>query len=395
MPSGSRLALLALCTLLAVGAVAVQPTVGSPVAGDASHLTMDRPEQAIDSPGAPAVATEVPASNTTMRIDLSADGDARWHVTTAFNLTDDADREAFRRLAGAFQDGDADAGWLPAFREARARASDATGRTMEISSIDRSWQPPVNESGPGTGRLTLSFTWTNFVAVEDDGGRLAVGDVFVEPDPPLLTELRAGEILVVEPPAEYTPVTGTGDLRDGAFYWEGPVTFGEEPPSAVFTGGPSGSSTLLVAALVVGGLVVLLALVYLVARRRTTVGDGDSGDSRAAAGDAPAEPTTGDAEPAADSGESETASDSAAAPEAAEASTDTALLSDEERVERLLEANGGRMKQATIVKETGWSNAKVSQLLSAMAEEGRIDKLRIGRENLISFPDEDVTDVED
>jgi uncharacterized membrane protein len=53
------------------------------------------------------------------------------------------------------------------------------------------------------------------------------------------------------------------------------------------------------------------------------------------------------------------------------------------------------MKQANIVKETGWSNAKVSQLLSAMEGKGRIDKLRIGRENLISFPEEDVTDLEE
>ena len=53
------------------------------------------------------------------------------------------------------------------------------------------------------------------------------------------------------------------------------------------------------------------------------------------------------------------------------------------------------MKQARIVKETGWSNAKVSQLLSSMDEDDRIDKLRIGRENLISFPDEDVTEIED
>jgi len=73
---------------------------------------------------------------------------------------------------------------------------------------------------------------------------------------------------------------------------------------------------------------------------------------------------------------------------------DVGLLSDEERVERLLDQNGGRMKQASIVKETGWSNAKVSQLLSAMEDDGRVDKLRIGRENLISFPDEDVTNLD-
>jgi uncharacterized membrane protein len=74
---------------------------------------------------------------------------------------------------------------------------------------------------------------------------------------------------------------------------------------------------------------------------------------------------------------------------------DPTLLSDEERVERLLEENGGRMKQARIVSETGWSNAKVSQLLSAMDDEGRVNKLRIGREYLISLPDEDVAEFGD
>ena len=52
------------------------------------------------------------------------------------------------------------------------------------------------------------------------------------------------------------------------------------------------------------------------------------------------------------------------------------------------------MKQAKIVKETGWSNAKVSQLLSSMENDDRVDKLRIGRENLISLPEEAVTDID-
>jgi len=71
-----------------------------------------------------------------------------------------------------------------------------------------------------------------------------------------------------------------------------------------------------------------------------------------------------------------------------EAIADDPLLSDEERVLRLLEREGGRMKQVDIVEATDWSNAKVSQLLSEMDDEGRIDKLRIGRENLISLPGE-------
>jgi hypothetical protein len=74
-------------------------------------------------------------------------------------------------------------------------------------------------------------------------------------------------------------------------------------------------------------------------------------------------------------------------------STDPALLSDEERVEQLLSRNGGRMRQASIVDKTGWSDAKVSQVLSMMAEKNRVDKLRLGRENLISLPEESTTNT--
>jgi hypothetical protein len=61
---------------------------------------------------------------------------------------------------------------------------------------------------------------------------------------------------------------------------------------------------------------------------------------------------------------------------------------DRAQVEWLLGSNGGRMKQATVVSETGWSNAKVSQVLDSMADEGRVEKLRLGRETLITLPEE-------
>ncbi|MFC6725189.1 helix-turn-helix transcriptional regulator, partial [Halobium palmae] len=65
--------------------------------------------------------------------------------------------------------------------------------------------------------------------------------------------------------------------------------------------------------------------------------------------------------------------------------TDDELLSDEDRVVSLLRDRGGRMKQVNIVDETGWSKSKVSMLLSEMEEDGRISKLRVGRENVISL----------
>lgn len=58
---------------------------------------------------------------------------------------------------------------------------------------------------------------------------------------------------------------------------------------------------------------------------------------------------------------------------------------DRELILDILESNEGRMKQARIVDETGWSKSKVSMLLSEMEEEEAISKLRVGRENIISL----------
>jgi len=58
---------------------------------------------------------------------------------------------------------------------------------------------------------------------------------------------------------------------------------------------------------------------------------------------------------------------------------------DRELIVDILESNDGRMKQARIVDETGWSKSKVSMLLSEMEEEEAISKLRVGRENIISL----------
>ena len=140
---------------------------------------------------------------------------------------------------------------------------------------------------------------------------------------------------------------------------------------------------------------------------------GDGGDAAGpTAGDEGGPSPTSDGEPAATgegtggataAGTDVQAGDGTATGDAAPSSAtstaaspvDEELLSDEERVERLLADNGGRMKQAQIVSETGWSNAKVSQLLSSMDDDDRVDKLRIGRENLISLPEESVVGTSD
>ncbi|MFC5368883.1 helix-turn-helix transcriptional regulator [Salinirubrum litoreum] len=58
-------------------------------------------------------------------------------------------------------------------------------------------------------------------------------------------------------------------------------------------------------------------------------------------------------------------------------------VEDDRLVVGMLTAEGGRVKQGVIVEHSDWSKAKVSRLLSRMADDNEITKIRLGRENLI------------
>ncbi len=312
------------------------------------------------------------ATNTTIAIHPRPNGDARFRVSTAFVLDARNDSTAFRALGREFEEGSAGFS-VGTFRRAANESSVVTGRSMNVTNVTRNATiVGENTSGPDTGRLTLGFRWTNFART--NGERLVVGDAFNTTRGTWLPGLTANQTLIIESPPRYTVTRSPVGFTNSTLVWNGPETFQPGTPTAVFTSRasanrtpePGGGPLASLPPLALGATVVALtAIVGAYALLR----DGDE-----TAADTPIEePSTSDhAEP----------SEATPPPE-------TELLSDEERVERLLERNDGRMKQATIVTETGWSNAKVSQLLSAMAENGRIEKLRIGRENLISLPEEE------
>jgi len=337
-----------------------------------------------DGSAAPSTQNQDLASeNTTLYVQLHPDGDARWRITERFNLTDTSDTRAFEQLGETFVAGNSDENVLAEYRTASDAASAATGREMELTDINREYV--VND---GEGRLVLSFNWTNFAA--GGGDRLSLADSFHTPDGMWLTSLETGQSLVISPPPGYDLTNSpqnsyiqNGNLRiDG-----GPTTtFRRGDLDIVYENDqrngtqtdpiPGGDLPLWTGMTILLVIGLVATLLYLSDRDEFPAVGASSTDSDDD-GDGPSAPG-----PTTDSTESTD-------------EIDAELLSDEERVERLLTRNGGRMKQARIVKETGWSNAKVSQLLSAMDEDDRIDKLRIGRENLISFPDEDVTEIED
>ena len=354
-----------LCLLAAVGGVTV---VADPVA--ASDHTGD--------------VNENPTQ--TIEIDLEADGDAAFSVRKRFTLEGDEEREAFDRLAREFESGEADGEFsATVFKRIAERASEETGREMAIEDVSRETRTSDN-----AGTLELRFRWTNFAATPED--TIEIGDALTIDGEPWLPSLSADQRLVVNAPEDYAVESASPktSVNDGTVAWEGPQTF--EPGQPTVTLVPSSRAADDFSALTVGlGLALVAAivlLVYLLSQRRSTTlpSRGDGGER---GWSALIEPPVGDGgeettEPVRDP-EPEPAAD----PDDPFDGVDPELLSDEERVVRLLEANGGRMKQANIVTETNWSNAKVSQLLSAMAEEGRIEKLRIGRENLITLVEDE------
>lgn len=59
------------------------------------------------------------------------------------------------------------------------------------------------------------------------------------------------------------------------------------------------------------------------------------------------------------------------------------LDEDEQFVVDLLLSNGGRVRQSAVVETSGWSKSKVSRLLSRMERDGHVEKVAVGRENLV------------
>lgn len=322
-----------------------------------------------------AVAQESPnvaTATTTFDVDLQPDGDAAWTVRTTIPFDTDDERAGFRSYAEEFEAGEASGSpGITFFESAAAAASTAADREMAITGVERKYTV-----GNSSGTLVLQFRWTNFLEPTGDGYKLS--DALLTEDGTWLRSLESGqEIRIRTPPGYDIQRSIEARQENDSLVVTGPESFDPEEFSVTYAAEstptqsppePDEGLDVLAAALL--GLLFLVVLVLAVWRWRggepiaTENGDGPPPST-----DAPApEPSEPDQE---------------------DAHVDPELLSDEERVETLLESNGGRMRQADIVSETDWSDAKVSQLLSRMADEGRVEKLRLGRENVISLPDDE------
>ena len=353
---------------------------------------------------------------TVFTVELDAGGDAHWQITERVPLADESERTAFLLVAEEFEAGEYDLEAPGAIRSAAEAVDGSTDRPMSVTEPDRT--SAITGAGENrTGTLTLSFTWENFARMTGESNDLYIDDVLTTERGLWLPGLTATQTLAVRAPDGYAVLDASVPPENGTLRWEGPADFDQGTLTTTFVGNGNGtgggttddsttgdtgdgdtgddSSLGLLGVVFAGvGIAAVAAVLTLYRERFRELFDREptpEPDDSATDGGAETEASQPTAVTPA-TGPETTSAQGTADTEADDDGIDEELLSDEERVERLLERNGGRMKQADIVDETGWSNAKVSQLLSAMDEEDRVDKLRIGRENLISFPDVDVTE---
>ncbi|SDD73008.1 hypothetical protein [Natrinema hispanicum] len=332
--------------------------------------------------------------NTTFEITVHENGSATWTFRYEQVFADEdnatAAREDFKVFAEEFEANETDL-YDQFTVQSRAMVESGqreTGREMEATNFHRSAQIEEEFTAVGvtdnqsttTGVVEMSFTWEGFAAVDAD--RLVVGDVFEN------LPLGPSQAIVIEAGGDLTfhsvepadgQYAGTSLEEAESVRWNGQREFIDGRPRAVFDR-PGNTDTSLIATIdgIGPGLYLLgaffglgLAAAAVIWYRRYGPGAG--------------EPAIGESPP--DSAQPAPAAADAAGelPEETDSIADEELLTDEDRVVKLIRENGGRMKQVNIVDETGWSKSKVSMLLSDMEDEGTISKLRVGRENIISL----------
>lgn len=282
-----------------------------------------------------------------LRIDLQHNGDAVWTIEYRTRLDDTETTNAFKEQQTAIEH-DPESYTDPFDERTTATANhgaDATGRDMTITNTTVTAE--THRLPREYGVITYRFEWRNFAAVNGDelyAGQ-AIEGMFMD----------EGTRLIVTWPEEYavTDVNPTPDEnRENAVIWRGPTEFTTgEPRVAVDTAADPVSVPLLVG--VLGTLVGTSGLAWWVwTGRSVSAGSGRVDKS---------------------------------------GSEQTALLSNEERVVALLGERDGRLKQQEIVHALDWTEAKTSQVLRRLREDGVVKVFRLGRENVVSLPSDEGT----
>ncbi|MFC7079700.1 helix-turn-helix transcriptional regulator [Halorussus caseinilyticus] len=337
------------CLVAAVGtATGVAASVADESATDADGATTDLDERATAAPSKARVQQVTP-DTVVLDVRVHENGTAAWQVVYRTRLDDPETSAAFREYKADIENNSTKYSrqFVGRMNRTLRSAEQSTGR--EMSGTNYSVRAEIREFPQRYGVVVYSFRWRGFAAVSD--GRLRVGDslsgLILNEKTRLLVKWPEGyEAATIQPQSE----TGY-EKREQAVVWNGPIEFaGNEPRIVLAAPGVGGPNVPWVP--VAAALGTLAALAVLVGGGVWLYRNRDGGEAKP-----PEEPPEG-------------------------------LLSNEERVLKLLERRGGRVKQKAVVDELGWTEAKTSQVVGSLRDQGKIESFRLGRENVLALPRE-------
>jgi uncharacterized membrane protein len=278
-------------------------------------------------------------------------------------------------------------------------AKNYSNRSMTIENFNISYD--IAGTLPSAyGIIRYNFEWNNFSRI--NSSEISIGDVFSEE---LLGVPSVKNVLVIIFPKGYilknsTPKPDKAD--DNRLIWDGTMysTFNKGEPSLVLSKIVVTHETLPAVQHIWRNILPLLALVILIfvgififwikkrpMRKRQT----DAADIHGLKiSENKTEPIAENIEltekkESQSEAENNEEEDTELTPNTGDLTPEylREILSDEEMIEKYLIKIGGQAYQSEIVKESGLSKSKISIVLAKMKEEGRILKIRKGKENII------------
>ncbi len=286
-------------------------------------------------------------------------------------------------------------------------AENYSHRSMKARDVNISYET-INIQSDTYGIIRLNFEWVGFSLYNDS--MIMIGDAFSEEEMP-----SSNNVLIIKIPKGYDVVNATPvyEKRDGnKLIWDGTMynTFAKGEPNVVLQRKPIDQglfpfmNVVIIALFGAGLFIIWIKRDYFRKKGIKDNGKTQSLDMKTGQTGAVTSATIGVNLPAqrgADIAESKPAQTGAGiASEEGEDQPDEEdttysgrfnelpditedILGDEEMIEKYLAKVGGQAYQSDIVKESGLSKSKISIVLARMKDEGRILKIRKGKENII------------
>ena len=241
-------------------------------------------------------------------------------------------------------------------------AENISKRSMEVRNVNISYDMLKTTSGT-FGIINFRFEWLNFSRVNSSG--IFIGDAFTEVMVP-----SSENVLIIKIPDNYTvdpesasPKYDKEDEDGTRFIWDGTMyrsfDVGEPslvlkpntdiwPMATIFVLPNAITSTWPLNILILLILILISGISVLLLKRKRTLTTEDDDDISLLDQDLTME-----------------------------------YLEDEEMITKILIKHNGQANQSDIVKETGFSKSKISNVLAKMKKDGDIEKIRQGKRNII------------